>query len=163
MGSLNKVLWIGNLGRDAELKYTPGGAAICKFSVAATETWTDKSGQKQERTEWVNVDLWGKQAESLTEFLRKGKQIYLEGRLQTDDYTDKDGVKRRSVRVRADRIVLLGGGRRTESADDGLGGGLPAAAPSGDERFSTGPTNPNPDPRFSGPVPGDDEQFNGQF
>src|SRR5262249_55068838 len=110
MGSVNKVILVGNLGRDAELRYTPGGAAVAKFSLATTEKWTDKSGTSQERTEWHNIDLWGKQAETLTEYLRKGKQVYVEGRLQTDEYTDKEGVKRKSTRVRCDRVVLLGGG-----------------------------------------------------
>ena len=110
MGSVNKVILVGNLGRDAELRYTPGGAAVSKFSLATTETWNDKSGQKQERTEWHNIDIWGKQAETLTEYLRKGKQVYVEGRLQTDEYTDKEGIKRKSTKIRGDRIVLLGGG-----------------------------------------------------
>jgi len=110
MGSVNKVILVGNLGRDAELRYTPGGTAVSKFSVATTETWNDKNGQRQERTEWHNIDLWGKQAETLTEYLVKGKQVYVEGRLQTDEYTDKEGVKRKSTRVRSDRVVLLGGG-----------------------------------------------------
>jgi single-strand DNA-binding protein len=113
MGSVNKVILVGNLGRDAELRYTPGGAAVSKFSLATTEVWNDKAGQKQERTEWHNIDLWGKQAETLTEYLVKGKQVYVEGRLQTDEYTDKEGVKRKSTKVRCDRVVLLssGGGR----------------------------------------------------
>jgi len=132
MGSVNKVILVGNLGRDAELRYTPGGAAVSKFSLATTETWNDKSGQKQERTEWHNIDIWGKQAETLTEYLRKGKQVYVEGRLQTDEYTDKEGIKRKSTKIRGDRIVLLG------SAGGGRGGGYareeamaPAHAPSG--------------------------------
>lgn len=115
MGSVNKVILVGNLGRDAELRYTPGGAAVSKFSIATTEVWTDKSGQRQERTEWHNIDLWGKQAESLSEYLVKGKQVYVEGRLQTDEYTDKEGVKRKSTKVRCDRVVLLGGGGRGAS------------------------------------------------
>ncbi len=110
MGSVNKVIVVGNLGRDAEVRYTPGGSAVARFSIATTETWNDKSGQKQERTEWHNVDLWGKQAESLSQYLTKGKQVYVEGRLQTDEYTDKEGVKRKATKVRCDRVVLLGGG-----------------------------------------------------
>jgi single-strand DNA-binding protein len=110
MGSVNKVILVGNLGRDAEVRYTPSGAAVAKFSIATTEVWNDKAGQRQERTEWHNVDLWGKQAESLSEYLTKGKQVYVEGRIQTDEYTDKDGVKRKSTKVRCDRVVLLGGG-----------------------------------------------------
>lgn len=119
MGSVNKVILVGNLGRDAELRYTPGGAAVSKFSIATTEMWNDKSGQRQERTEWHNIDLWGKQAETLSEYLVKGKQVYVEGRLQTDEYTDKEGVKRKSTRVRCERVVLLGGGSRGASADRG--------------------------------------------
>jgi single-strand DNA-binding protein len=123
MGSVNKVILVGNLGRDAELRYTPGGAAVSKFSIATTEIWNDKSGQRQERTEWHNIDLWGKQAESLSGYLVKGKQVYVEGRLQTDEYTDKDGNKRKTTRVRCDRVVLLsGGGRGT-----GAGAGMPRA------------------------------------
>ncbi len=110
MGSVNKVILVGNLGRDAEVRYTPGGAAVARFSIATTEVWNDKSGQRQERTEWHNIDLWGKQAESLSEYLVKGKQVYLEGRLQTDEYTDKDGVKRKSTKVRCEKVVLLGSG-----------------------------------------------------
>src|SRR5947208_12325550 len=116
MGSVNKVILVGNLGRDAELRYTPGGAAVSKFSVATTEVWNDKSGQRQERTEWHNIDLWGKQAESLSGYLVKGKQVYVEGRLQTDEYTDKEGNKRKTTRVRCDRVVLLGGGGRGTGA-----------------------------------------------
>src|SRR5207253_9203151 len=100
MGSVNKVILVGNLGRDAELRYTPGGAAVAKFSLATTETWNDKSGQKQERTERHNIDLWGKQAEPLNEYLRKAKQVYIEGLLQTDEDTDNEGAKRKSTRVR---------------------------------------------------------------
>lgn len=110
MGSVNKVILVGNLGRDAEVRYTPGGAAVARFSIATTEVWNDKSGQRQERTEWHNIDLWGKQAESLSEYLVKGKQVYVEGRLQTDEYTDKEGQKRKSTKIRCERVVLLGGG-----------------------------------------------------
>jgi single-strand DNA-binding protein len=135
MGSVNKVILVGNLGRDAELRYTPGGAAVSKFSLATTEVWNDKQGQRQERTEWHNIDLWGKQAESLNEYLRKGKQVYVEGRLQTEEWTDKEGAKRKTTKVRGDRIVLLGGGGgggRGASTDRGepMGGGAPHAEPS---------------------------------
>ena len=124
MGSVNKVILVGNLGRDAELRYTPGGAAVAKFSLATTEVWNDKGGQRQERTEWHNIDLWGKQAESLSEYLVKGKQVYVEGRLQTDEYTDKEGNKRKTTRVRCDRVVLLGG----RGAPMSRGGGDDAGA-----------------------------------
>src|SRR5436305_13925307 len=110
MGSVNKVILVGNLGRDAELRYTPGGAALATLNMATTEVWNDKSGQRQEKTEWHRVVLWGKSAESLAEYLTKGKQIYVEGRLQTRQWDDKDGNKRYTTEIRGDRIVLLGGG-----------------------------------------------------
>ena len=110
MGSVNKVILVGNLGRDAELRYTPGGSPIATLSLATTEVWNDKSGQKQEKTEWHRVVLWGKSAESLSEYLTKGKQIYVEGRLQTRQWDDKDGNKRYTTEIRGDRVVLLSGG-----------------------------------------------------
>jgi single-strand DNA-binding protein len=110
MGSVNKVILVGNLGRDAELRYTPGGAAVATLNLATTEVWNDKQGQKQEKTEWHRIVLWGKQAESLQEYLTKGKQIYVEGRLQTRQWDDKDGNKRYTTEIKADRITLLGGG-----------------------------------------------------
>jgi single-strand DNA-binding protein len=112
MGSVNKVILVGNLGRDAELRYTPGGAAVATINMATTEVWNDKAGQRQEKTEWHRVVLWGKQAESLAEYLTKGKQIYAEGKLQTRQWDDKDGNKRYTTEIRADRIVLLSGGGR---------------------------------------------------
>ena len=110
MGSVNKVILVGNLGRDAELRYTPGGAAVATLNMATTEVWTDKGGQKQEKTEWHRVVFWGKVAESLTEYLTKGKQVYIEGRLETRQWNDKDGNKRYTTEIKGDKIVLLGGG-----------------------------------------------------
>ena len=110
MGSVNKVILVGNLGRDAELRYTPGGAPVATLNMATTEVWNDKGGQRQEKTEWHRVVLWGKTAESLSEYLVKGKQIYVEGRLQTRKWEDKDGKERYTTEVRGDRVVLLGGG-----------------------------------------------------
>ena len=110
MGSVNKVILVGNLGRDAELRYTPGGAAVATLNLATTEVWNDKGGQRQEKTEWHRIVLWGKQAESLQEYLTKGKQIYVEGRLQTRQWDDKDGNKRYTTEIKADRVTLLGGG-----------------------------------------------------
>jgi single-strand DNA-binding protein len=131
MGSVNKVILVGNLGRDAELRYTPGGAAVATLNMATTEVWNDKaSGQRQEKTEWHRVVLWGKTAESLSEYLTKGKQIYVEGRLQTRQWDDKDGNKRYTTEIRGDRVVLLSGG-----------GGAPRAAASAPaaEREEAGP------------------------
>src|SRR3990167_1259049 len=103
MGSVNKVILVGNLGRDAELRYTPGGSPVATLNLATTEVWNDKSGQKQEKTEWHRIVLWGKMAESLSEYLVKGKQIYVEGRLQTRQWDDKDGNKRYTTEIKADR------------------------------------------------------------
>ena len=112
MGTVNKAIVVGNLGRDAELRYTSGGAAVSTLSIATTDVWTDRtSGQRQERTEWHRVVLWGKQAESLKDYLLKGRTIYVEGRLQTRQWEDRDGNKRYTTEIRADRVVLLGGGR----------------------------------------------------
>lgn len=110
MGSMNKVILLGYLGKDAEVRYTPGGAAVAKFSMATTEVRTNKAGQRQERTEWHNIELWGKPAESLSGYLVKGKQVCVEGRLQTDKYQGREGGTKYFTKVRADRVVLLGGG-----------------------------------------------------
>lgn len=112
---VNKVIVVGNLGRDAELRYTPGGQAVASFSVAATEKWKDRNGQLQERTEWIRIVLWGKVAEALSEYLVKGKQVYLEGKLQTRKWTDRSGAERYTTEVRADVIRLLGGGKANGS------------------------------------------------
>ena len=119
MGSVNKVILVGNLGRDIELRYTPGGAAVATLSLATTDVWNDKSGQRQEKTEWHRVVLWGKTAETLAEYLLKGRQIYVEGRLQTRQWDDRDGNKRYTTEIRSDRVVLLGG----RGSSGGGGGG----------------------------------------
>jgi single-strand DNA-binding protein len=115
MGSVNKVILVGNLGRDAELKFTQNGFPIARFSLATTDRRKDsKSGEWQDRTEWHRVVLLGKQAESLQDYLKKGKQIYVEGRIETRSWDDKDGQKRYMTEIIADRIQLLGspGGAR---------------------------------------------------
>jgi len=132
MGSVNKVILVGNLGRDAELRYTPSGAAVASLNLATTETWNDKSGQRQEKTEWHRVVLWGKQAESLQEYLVKGKQIYIEGKLQTRQWDDKDGNKRYTTEIKADRVTLLGSGGGRGMGGGERGGG-PAHGPDGHE------------------------------
>ena len=125
MGSLNKVMLIGNLGRDAEMRHTSGGTAVSTLNLATTETWKDKDGQKQEKTEWHRIIVWGKTAEALSQYLTKGKQIYVEGRLQTRQWDDKEGVTRYTTEIKSDRITLLGG-RRDE--DDQPRGGPEATS-----------------------------------
>jgi len=122
MAGVNKVFLIGNLGRDAELRYTPGGQPVATFNLATTETWNDKQGQRQEKTEWHRVVLWGKAAENLAEYLTKGKQVCVEGKLQTRQWEGRDGEKKYTTEIRSDRVTLLGGGprrgRETEPVDD---------------------------------------------
>lgn len=147
MGSVNKVILVGNLGRDAELRYTPGGAAVATLNMATTEVWNDKSGGRQEKTEWHRVVVWGKQAESLQEYLTKGKQIYVEGRLQTRQWDDKEGNKRYTTEIKADRITLLGGGSRG-------GGGMDRdSQPSGLARGGGAPDEPPMEPLTDDDIP----------
>ena len=108
MASLNKVMLIGNLGKDPEIRYTPDGSPVAHFSLATTDTWTDKNGTKQERTEWHNIVAWSKLADLSKRFLAKGRQVYLEGRIQTREWEDKDGNKRRTTEIVASQMVLLG-------------------------------------------------------
>jgi single-strand DNA-binding protein len=116
MASVNKVILLGNLGRDPETRYTTGGDAVTNLNIATSEQWKDKSGEKQERTEWHRVVLFGRQAEVAGEYLKKGRSVYIEGRLQTRKYTDKDGVEKYSTEIVADRMQLIGGGRDTGSS-----------------------------------------------
>jgi single-strand DNA-binding protein len=118
---INKVILVGNLGNDPEVRYTPSGAAITTISVATSEQWTDKqSGQKQERTEWHRVKFFGRLAEIAAEYLRKGRQVYIEGSLRTDKYTDKQGVERYTTDIIANEMQMLGG-----MGEGGGGGGAP--------------------------------------
>ncbi len=137
MGTVNKVIIIGNLGRDAEVRRTPSGTAVSTISVATTESWTDKSsGERQEKTEWHRVVIWGKTAESLEQYLLKGRQVYVEGRLQTRKWQDRDGNDKFTTEIRSDRIVLLGGRSGGGSAE---GGDYGSRAPSSGGGASPGP------------------------
>ncbi len=107
--SINKVILIGRLGQDPELKYTPSGAAVCNFSLATSESWNDKAGQKQERTEWHRVVVWGKLAELCNQYLAKGRQCFVEGSLQTRSWDGQDGQKRYTTEINARNIQFLGG------------------------------------------------------
>lgn len=131
--SVNKVILVGNLGRDAETKFTPSGTAVTRFSVATTRSWKDQqSGEWKEETNWTNVTLW--RQEGVANYLTKGRQVYVEGRLQTRSYEDKDGKKVYATDVIADDVILLGG--RGEGAA-GEGGGMssgPRTSPSGPPR-----------------------------
>lgn len=124
--SVNKVILVGRLGQNPEVRYTPSGAAVANFSVATNESWTDKSGQKQERTEWHRVVVWGKLAELCSQYLSKGRQCYVEGRLQTRQWQDKDGQTKYTTEVQAQTIQFLGGasaGAGAQGDDAGYGRG----------------------------------------
>ena len=119
--SVNKVILLGRLGQDPELKYTPGGSAVCNFSLATTESWTDKSGQKQEKTEWHRIVVWGKLAELCNQYLSKGRQAFLEGRLQTRSWDDKDGNKRYTTEILASTVQFIGGPAASTNQNAGVG------------------------------------------
>jgi single-strand DNA-binding protein len=136
MASVNKVILIGNLGRDPETRYTTGGDAVTNLRIATTDTWKDKAGEKQEKTEWHTVVLFGRQAEIAGEYLKKGRSVYIEGRLQTRKYTDKEGVEKYSTEVVGDRMQLLGGregGGGSGGGDAEFSGGVSTSRPSGGE------------------------------
>lgn len=115
--SVNKVIILGRLGQDPELKYTPSGAAVCNFSLATSETWNDKnSGQKQEKTEWHRVVVWGKLAELCNQYLAKGRQAFVEGKLQTRSWDDKNGQKRYTTEISATTVQFIGGPAQSASA-----------------------------------------------
>ena len=109
MASINRVTLIGNLGRDPEMRYLPSGEAVATFSVATTEQWKDKSGGKQERTDWHRIEFIGRTAEVCGEYLKKGAPVYIEGRIQYDKWTDKEGVEKTMTKIRGDRMQMLGG------------------------------------------------------
>jgi single-strand DNA-binding protein len=125
MASVNKVILIGNLGRDPETRYMPDGGAVTNISVATTDVWKDKQGEKQEKTEWHRVAFFGKLAEIAGEYLKKGSQVYVEGRLQTRKWQDKEGVDKYTTEIVADRMQMLG-------SRQGMGGGADREASSPD-------------------------------
>src|SRR5258705_11395877 len=129
--SVNKVILIGNLGKDPEVRFTSTGRAVGRFPIATSEVWTDAEGNRQERTEWHNIVVWGKQAESCGQYLAKGRQVYVEGSIRSRSYDDKNGVKRYVTEIFAQRIQFLGGGGGTRlpqqsdaapGEDPGMGG-----------------------------------------
>ena len=134
---VNKAIIVGNLGKDPEVRFTPSGRAVAKFSVATTEKWTDQQGQKQEKTEWHNIVVWGKQAEICGQYLSKGRQVYIEGRITNRSYDDKDGNKRYITEIIAQNVRFLGGGGQGRSSESGF------VPPPGEE--DAGPPGPSDD------------------
>jgi single-strand DNA-binding protein len=145
MASINKVILIGNLGRDPEVRYTPNGAAICNVTIATSRNWKDKnSGERMEETEWHRVVFYDRLAEIAGEYLKKGRPVYVEGRLKTRKWQDKDGVEKYTTEIIADQMQMLGG--RDGGGDEGGGGGggsrpaarAPAASKPAPQKSSTG-------------------------
>ena len=145
MAGVNKAILIGNLGRDPELRYTQSGQAVASFTLATSESWTDKSGERKERTEWHRISAWGKVGELCAQYLSKGRTVYVEGRIQTRDWEDKEGNKRQTTEINAQTVQFLGGPRSE--------GGGSGPAPRG----GGGPINDGGNP--GGPAPGDDIPF----
>ena len=136
MASVNKVILVGNLGRDPETRYMPDGGAITNISIATTSTWKDKSGEKQEATEWHRVAFFGKLAEIAGEYLKKGSQVYVEGKLRTRKWQDKDGQDKYTTEVIADAMQMLGG--RQGMGGEGGGGDYAKASSGGSSGASSG-------------------------
>ncbi len=122
-GGVNKVILVGNLGADPDMRFTPSGQGVCELRVATSESWNDKNGQRQERVEWHRIVVWGKRAEVCSKYLAKGRQVYVEGRIQTRTYDDKDGNKRYITEVIANDVQFLGGGKGETAGAVGSGGG----------------------------------------
>jgi single-strand DNA-binding protein len=154
-GGVNKVILIGNLGVDPEVRFTPGGQAVANFRVATNDSWTDKAGQKQERTEWHRIVVWGKLAELCGEYLKKGRQCYVEGRLQTREWTDKEGKKNWTTETVANTVQFLGGGAGRPAE----GGGAYQGAPKGNTGGADQGGGSAPPDDMGGPPPADDIPF----
>jgi len=118
MAGINKVILVGRLGKDPEVRYTSDGTAIASFSIATSETWKDKAGTKHEKTEWHNIEAWRRLGEICGEYLKKGMQVYVEGRLQTDSWTDKSGNKRYSTKVVVREMQMLDGKQQAPQEED---------------------------------------------
>lgn len=140
MASVNKVILVGNLGKDPEVRYMPNGEAVCNFSIATTDSWKDKAGAKQERTEWHNIVMYRKLAEIAGEYLKKGRPVYVEGRLQTRKWQTKEGQDRYSTEIIADQMQMLGGRD---------GGGAAASYDGGMDQSSSGASDYNQTPAAS--------------
>ena len=136
MGSVNKVILVGNLGKDPEVRHTPSGAAVANFSIATNEAWNNREGQREERTEWHRVVAFGKLAEICGQYLKKGKQVYIEGRLQTRSWDDRDGNKRYTTEIVATTMTMLG--RAGEGPSESY-------APPIDEGGFSGPSSSGPE------------------
>ncbi len=139
MAGVNKAILIGNLGRDPELRYTQSGQAVVNFSIATSESWNDKNGERQERTEWHRIVVWGKTGENCAQYLSKGRTVYVEGRIQTREWEDREGQKRTTTEINAQTVTFLGsaGAGRSDS-------GAEAKTGASDSSQSAGPDTAPP-------------------
>lgn len=133
MSSLNKAIIMGNLGRDPEVRFTTSGQAVCNFSVATSRRWTDGQGQKQEKTEWHNIVVWGKTAENCGKYLAKGRTVLIEGEIQTRSWDDKDGNKKYTTEIVARDVQFIGGGGGQAKSEEPVQAELPGTADTGDD------------------------------
>lgn len=143
-GSVNKVILIGNLGSDPEVRYLEGGSTVARFNIATSESYTNKSGERVEQTEWHRIELWDRLAQIAEKYLRKGNSVYIEGRIRSENWTDKEGQQRTGITIRANNMTLLGGSNTGGGSDSD-----PSAAAS---RAPAPPTR-EASPRASDPVP----------
>ena len=130
MASVNRVILLGNVGQDPEMRYLPSGEAVAKFSIATSETWKDKAGGKQERTDWHRIEFIGRTAEIVGEYVKKGRQVYVEGSVRYDKWTDKEGVEKIATKIKGDKLTLMGsreggGGSDAPYDDNDKGGSTP--------------------------------------
>lgn len=142
MAGVNKAILVGNLGRDPELRHTQNGQAVANFTLATSESWTDKSGERQERTEWHRIVVWGRQAEMCAQYLSKGRTVYVEGRIQTREWEDKDGNKRYTTEINASNITFIG--PRTDGGGGGGGGSYSGGGGGGGGARNDAPTDAGP-------------------
>jgi len=148
MAGVNKVIIVGRLGADPEVRYTATQQAVAKFNVATSEKWTDKQGQKQERTEWHRIIVWGKLAEICGQHLAKGRQVYIEGRLQTRQWEDKQGQKRYTTEINATTVQFLGSPGAERSSSGAATSAGATQSHTGDEDYSQAPADFTPEPAF---------------
>ncbi|WP_205503470.1 single-stranded DNA-binding protein [Rufibacter psychrotolerans] len=139
MASINKVILIGNLGKDPEVRHLEGGVAVARFPLATSETFKDKNGERQERTEWHNIVVWRGLAEVAEKYVKKGQSVYIEGRIRTNSYQDKDGIQRYSTEIVADNMTMLGGRPEGGGAAQN-GGGYSNEAPAASVNTTSGNT-----------------------
>lgn len=154
-GSVNKVILIGNLGSDPEVRYLESGSAVAKFNIATTETYTNKNGERVDNTEWHRIELWEGLAKVAEKYLKKGNQVYIEGRIRTDTWTDKEGQQRTGVTIRANSMTLLGGPSGASSGGDNQGYQQPGNAP----RSSNAPRPSDPIPPSMAAGSNDDDDL----